>query len=177
MNLATTLSSTLMIVAPHEVQAIAVPILRQYAPETLIRVPAHITILYPFVPVEQLDEASEILRQVCANIVPFDITLSGFASFPGVVFMKITDPQAIRNLFHHIFAAFPNYPPYGGRFGNELNPHMTVAEFTNEARQQASKMPAYDPISFQATRIHVMYGQPGIALPWITHSVIRLGSS
>jgi 2'-5' RNA ligase len=168
------LSTTVMIVAPHDVQAIAVPILRQYAPETLIRVPAHITLLYPFVPVEHLDNACVMLQEVCAEIPPFEITLSGYDSFPGIAFMKLADPEPIRAVFRRIFEAFPDYPPYGGRFGNELNPHMTVAEFTSEARQQATTMPAYDPITFQARRLHVVYGAPGIALPWITHAVIPL---
>jgi 2'-5' RNA ligase len=170
-------STTVMLVAPHEVQAIAVPILRQYAPETLIRVPAHITILYPFVPVEALDEACARLMDVCAEISPFDVSFKGFDSFSGIAFMKLADPSPIQAVFHRIFDVFPDFPPYGGRFGNELNPHMTVAEFTNEARQKEAKLPDYDPITFKATRLHVMYGMPGIALPWITHAVIPFGGA
>lgn len=168
------LNTVIMIVAPHEVQAIAVPILRQYAAETLIRVPAHITVSYPFVPVEQLDEAAYKLSQLGETIPPFTVTLDGYDTFPGFTFIRLADPEPVRALFRTIFKEFPNYPPYGGRFGNELNPHLTVAEFPNEVKQREAEMPKYKPITFPVTRLHLMYGYSGIALPWITHSVILL---
>ena len=39
------LTTVVMLIPPHEVQALAVPILRKYAPDTLTRVPAHLTVL------------------------------------------------------------------------------------------------------------------------------------
>jgi 2'-5' RNA ligase len=168
------LKTVVMIVAPHEVQEIAVPILRVYAPETLIRVPAHLTVLYPFVSVDLLENASSVLYDLCADIPPFNVTLSGYGSFPGVTFMQPVDPTPIQAVFNHLFAAFPDCPPYGGRFGNELHPHLTVAEFPNEALQKEAEFPDYNPITFTATRLHLMYGYSGRALPWITHAVIPL---
>jgi 2'-5' RNA ligase len=168
------LNTVVMIVVPHEVQAIAVPILRQYAPETLIRVPAHITVLFPFVPAEQLDDTANKLYQVCESIPPFEITLDGYDSFPGFTFMRLVNPEPVRALFRTLFKEFPDYPPYGGRFGNELNPHLTVAEFASEAKQGEATMPPYKAITFTTTHLHLMYGYSGIALPFLTHSVIPL---
>jgi 2'-5' RNA ligase len=170
------MATTIMITAPHPVQAIAVPLLRRYAADTLVRVPAHFTVLFPFVPLERLDSASQTVREICASIAPFDITLSGYDSFPGVAFMTALDPEPIQAVFRRIYAAFPECPPYEGAYGNDLHPHMTVGEFASEAEQEAAILPHYEPISFRVDRLHVMYGLHKVALPWITHSVIRLSN-
>ena len=169
------LTTVIMIVAPHEVQAIAVPILRKYAPDTLSRVPAHLTILYPFVGYERLNGACTKLRAICADIAPFEITMSGYDSFPLTAYMNPRDPAPILAVFKKIFAEFPECPPYGGSFGDELHPHMTVGEFRSEAEQRAAVLPTYAPLTFRADKLHVMYGIDREPLPWLTHAVIPLG--
>jgi 2'-5' RNA ligase len=166
------LSTAVVIFTPHEVQAIATPIMRQHALESLIRVPAHITLMFPFVPYVQLDEAAQTVVSVCAQIKPFDITLSGYDQFPGVIFMPPTNPQPIKAVFRQLFDAFPLYPPYGGAFGSDLHPHVTVGEFQNEDEQHAVWLPDYAPITFRAERIHLIYGIHREPMPWLAHSVI-----
>ena len=50
-----TLTTGIVIFAPLEVQAVAIPIMRQIAPESPVRLPAHITLMGPFVAHERLD--------------------------------------------------------------------------------------------------------------------------
>ncbi len=168
------LTTTIMIGAPHEIQAIAAPTLRQYAFETLIRVPAHITVLYPFVPFEQLDSACVTLRDLCAEIAPFDITMKGYNSFPDIVYMEPQDDTLIRALCQKVFSAFPDCPPYRGIHGNEPTPHMTVGEFASAEEQAAALLPDYEPVTFRAAQLHVMYGVDNSAMTWLTHAVIAL---
>jgi 2'-5' RNA ligase len=85
-----TLTSGIVIFAPYEVQAVAVPIMRQIAPESPVRLPAHITLMGPFVPYERLDAAAQIIKSICATIEPFEITLAGYGQFPHTVFMQPT---------------------------------------------------------------------------------------
>ena len=169
------LSTGIVIFAPYDVQVTAVPIMRQYAPETLLRVPPHITLMFPFVPYEKLDEAAQTLATICTRIKPFEITLSGYDQFPGVIFMKPANPEPIKAVFRQIYDAFPLYPPYGGAFGNDLHPHVTVGEFKNEDEQRTVWLPDYAPIRFRAERIHLIYGLHREPLPWLTHSVIAFG--
>ncbi len=169
------LTTAVVIVASHEVQAIAVPILREYALDTLIRVPAHLTLLYPFVQYEQLEAACQKLRAVCAEITPFDITMDGYDHFPTVAFMKPADPQPLREVFRRLYAVFPECPPYRGQFGYDIHPHMTVGEFDSEADRSAVPLPAYSPTTFRAERAHILYGIDEEALPWITYDVIPFG--
>jgi 2'-5' RNA ligase len=168
------LSTALTLLAPHEVQAIAVPTMRRYNAESFIRMAAHITILFPFVPVERLDNACDILRDLCASIEPFDVTMNGYNHFAGVAYMQPQDDKPIRALCQKVFAAFPDTPPYWGMHGNDPIPHMTIGEFASEAEQAQAILPDYAPITFRAARLHVMYGIDKVALPWITHAVIPL---
>jgi 2'-5' RNA ligase len=168
------LSTTIMIIPPHEVLAIATPILQRYGGDNLIRVPAHITVLFPFVPYEELDTGCDVVAGICRDVAPFDITLFGYGSFPGVAFMKPENPRPIQALFRQIYAAFPACKPYGGEFGDDLHPHMTVGEFASEDEQAAVILPNYIPVTFRAERLHVMYGVLKAPLPWVTHAVIPL---
>ncbi len=166
------LSTAVVIFVPHQVQAVATPIMRQYALESLIRVPAHITLMFPFVPYEQLREAAKTLKVLSTQIKPFEITLSGYDQFPGVVFMRPANPEPIKAVFRQIYESFPLYPPYGGTFGNDLHPHVTVGEFKNQDEQRVVWLPDYSPVTFRAERVHLIYGVHREPLPWLTYSVI-----
>jgi 2'-5' RNA ligase len=168
------LTTALTILAPHEVQAIAVPTMHRYCHDSLIRMAAHITILFPFVPIARLDSACDTLRELCASVEPFDITMNGYGHFPLVAYMQPKDDMPIRALCQKVFAAFPDTAPYWGIHGNDPTPHMTVGEFASEAEQGQAILPDYAPMTFRVTRLHVMYGVDKVALPWITHAVIPL---
>jgi len=173
------LTTVLMIVAPHEIQTIAAPIMRRYALDTLIRVPAHLTVLYPFVACERLPEACQILREVCAAIPPFDVTMSGYDQFPTAIYMKPVDPAPIQDVFRRVYARFPECPPYGGQWGDELQPHMTVAEFQSDYDMGAAlkSLPVYRPTRFHVDRLHVMAGIDHEPIPWLTHDIIPLAKA
>ena len=169
--------SAIVILAPHPVQRFAVPLMRQYCFDTLMRVPAHITILFPFVPPADLDAACSKLREIGSQIAPFDLTLDGYGHFPTVTYLKPANPEPIKAAFRAIHAEFPDYPPYGGAFGNDdITPHMTVGEFESQAARDQAVYPTYEPITFQVSRLHVIVGVNSEPIPWICYDVIRLGT-
>jgi 2'-5' RNA ligase len=171
--------SAIIIVAPHEVQTVAVPILRRYLLDELLQVPPHITLLYPFAAFVDLYEATTRVRKLCASVPTFEITLDGYGEFPGAIFMNLADPAPVKSLFQTLSNAFPQYPPYGGRFGPDLHPHLTVAQFEDESEQQAAfkKLPKYPPLTFTVMNVHVIYGASKSGMPWITYDVIPLGAN
>ncbi len=115
----------------------------------MLRVPAHITVLFPFVPVDDLDAVCPKLKQIYADFAPFDVTLDGYGHFPTATYLKPVDPEPIKALFRAVHAEFPQYPPYRGAFSSDdITPHMTVGEFKTEAERQAAEFPPYAPISF-----------------------------
>ena len=165
------LTTAIVIVAPHEVQAIAIPLIRQYGPNNLIRFRPHITLLFPFAPYAQLEAACATLYDLCATIPPFEVTLAGYGEFPGVIYMQPTDAEPIKQVFRQLYERFPDYPPYGGKFGNDLEPHMTIAQFDEHP---LVALPDYKPITFTVDRLHLWYGVEGADLPWLTYDVIPL---
>jgi len=171
-----TYSSALVIMAPYRVQAFAVSLRRQYSFDGMMRVPAHITVLFPFAPPDQLDQVTDHLHDLYADTQPFDVTLDGYGYFPRATYMRPLYPSPIKALFRRVHTIFPEYPPYRGAFGDDdITPHMTVGEFASEAERQQAVFPPYAPLTFRVRCLHLIVGVEHEPIPWITHDVIPLG--
>ena len=96
-------------------------------------IPAHATILYPFVPAQEIDDALlEDLAAIFARFPAFVFELSRLERFPeGVLYLAPEPPGPFRFLTEAVAAAYPPHPPYGGVFETVI-PHVTAAEGENE---------------------------------------------
>jgi hypothetical protein len=91
-------------------------------------VPAHVTVLFPFVPVEELDdEVFAELRLLFARRPSFVFTLPRVARFPDVAWLAPEPAQPFTRLTELVVERFPDYPPYEGVHETVI-PHLTVAE-------------------------------------------------
>jgi 2'-5' RNA ligase len=91
-------------------------------------VPAHITLLYPFVPTERVDDGLlSALRELFASQPAFSFRLTRVARFPDVAWLAPEPADRFSALTELIFARYPDYPPYEG-IHDEVIPHLTVAE-------------------------------------------------
>ena len=91
-------------------------------------VPAHVTILYPFMPPGELDPAARrVLAGIAATVEPFDVRFAAVGRFPTAVYAAPEPSEPFVRLTEAIVAAFPAFPPYGGAF-DEIVPHLTIAE-------------------------------------------------
>lgn len=90
-------------------------------------IPAHVTLLFPFVPAEELDETLfGELRALFAAQPAFAFTLTRLVGFPDQTIWLAPEPAApFRTLTELIFAEYPAYPPYEG-IHDEVIPHLTV---------------------------------------------------
>jgi 2'-5' RNA ligase len=88
-------------------------------------IPLHVTLLYPFAPPDQVDEAA--LTGFFAQRDPMTIALVGVAEWPGVVYAVPEPHEELLELTSALWARFPDYPPYGGEIA-EPRPHATLAE-------------------------------------------------
>jgi 2'-5' RNA ligase len=90
-------------------------------------IPAHITLLFPFVPAERLDEAlfGELRRLFAAQpAIPFSLTR--LVEFPDQTLWLAPEPsEPFRRLTELIFERYPDFPPYEG-IHEEVIPHLTV---------------------------------------------------
>lgn len=92
-------------------------------------VPAHITIGYPFVPFPALG-AHDLrdLRSLFGRYPAVDVHFRDFATFPGVLYLAPEPAEPFRELTRALVRRWPDAPPYGGRFGDEVIPHLTVSD-------------------------------------------------
>jgi hypothetical protein len=92
-------------------------------------VPAHVTVLYPFVPPVIVDaEVIDRLAAVFASVAPFVCTFDRCGWFDEDVLWLATDRDPeFRDLTNAVVDRFPDYPPYGGEF-DDLVPHLTVGD-------------------------------------------------
>jgi 2'-5' RNA ligase len=91
-------------------------------------VPAHVTLLFPFVPREQVDDALLAeLSELFASQPAFSFSLSRVERFPDVTWLAPEPAEPFRRLTELILARYPAYPPYEG-IHDEIIPHLTVAD-------------------------------------------------
>ena len=99
-------------------------------------VPAHVTVLYPFVPPAAIDASVvERLRRLLARHAPFECTFSATGRFDHVVYLAPEPAAAFRRVTDTLHADWPMHPPYAGSH-EEVIPHLTVADGAPEAELQ-----------------------------------------
>lgn len=90
-------------------------------------IPAHITLIFPFVPAEEIgEELVDELRGLFAAQPGFSFTLARVARFPEVAWLAPEPDEPFRRLTGLIFSRYPEYPPYEG-IHDDVIPHLTVA--------------------------------------------------
>lgn len=147
-------------------------------------VPAHLTVLYPFLSPGAIDGAVlASLRRLFAGFAPFDVTLDRVSWFDGdVVWLAPADDRPFRALISGAFAAFPDCPPYGGLIA-EVIPHLTIGDRDDRAalRAAAEAVQVHLPVATRVTQITLMAGPaPGnLSIPpgqWRTLATFPLGA-
>jgi 2'-5' RNA ligase superfamily protein len=101
---------------------------RERYDNALLGIPAHVTILFPFVPAEAIGEELLVeLRALFGSQPAFSFTLPRVARFPEIAWLAPEPDEPFRRLTELIFSRYPDYPPYEG-VHDEVIPHLTVGE-------------------------------------------------
>lgn len=91
-------------------------------------VPAHVTVLFPFLPPDRLDATIDAqLAGIAASEPRFDLRLERVGRFPDVVWLSPDPVEPFARLTDAIAARWPDHPPYGGAFETVVH-HLTVAD-------------------------------------------------
>ncbi|HEX4777989.1 MAG TPA: 2'-5' RNA ligase family protein [Acidimicrobiia bacterium] len=133
-------TGTLAALAPPGRRASALVVPVENAPPALDRlrarhdpsarqgVPAHVTVLYPFVPAGAIDETlGRGLRDVAAHVEPFPVQLTRAGTFGPLLYLAPEPAAPFVALTRVISARWPEHQPYRGRHA-ETVPHLTVAQ-------------------------------------------------
>ena len=91
-------------------------------------VPAHVTLIYPFMPPDGLkDDVRRRIEQIIAAEPAFPFQLTSVRRWPNVVYLAPDPAEPFRRLTSTLAQAFPEYPPYEGAH-QDVVPHLTVAQ-------------------------------------------------
>ena len=144
----------------------------RYDPSAAAGMPAHITILYPFVPARDVDEALEDEVAVIARtVLPFRLRLGAVGRWPDVIYL-IPDPAApFIRLTEQAQERWPEFPPYGGSV-DEIVPHLTVAT-GEEPPGLVSELERRLPLEGDADELRLAVQDP--SRRWLTRRRFPLG--
>jgi 2'-5' RNA ligase len=140
-------------------------------------VPAHVTLLYPFMPPDQLKEdVRRLLEGIVASEPVFTFALTSVQRWPNVVWLAPEPDDPFRRLTGALAAAFPDYPPYEGAHP-EVVPHLTVAQDVPDDWYAAAEhaLPAVLPIRDIAREAWLVGHTP--EQPWHTLWRLPLGEA
>jgi 2'-5' RNA ligase len=92
-------------------------------------VPAHVSVLYPFVePAQVDDDLVATLAAVLGPVSAFDCRFTRTRWFGKDVLWLDPEPaQPFRDLTAAVWETFPHHPPYGGAH-DDVVPHLTIGE-------------------------------------------------
>ena len=140
-------------------------------------VPAHVTVLYPFVPAALIDEAVlAAVREVVGSVPRFEVDLAAVSWFGDeVVYLQPRPAEPLRRLTAAVAARFPGFPPYGGEHA-EVVPHLTIGhDGPREVLAAAgARVEPHLPIRVRVGAVRLMTGSEA-AGSWRTVSEFPLG--
>jgi 2'-5' RNA ligase len=113
------------------VEPIVGPLRRQYDRAARLGVPAHVTLLYPFCPVQAVAGEIDALRNVCASIPAFPFSFTEVRRFPATAYLHPDKSERFAQITRTLAKAWPDYKPYGGAFA-DIIPHLTIADRVDE---------------------------------------------
>jgi 2'-5' RNA ligase len=99
----------------------------RYDPSARRNVPAHVTVLYPFLQLHEVDAGVLAqLGQIAAGVRCFDFSLSETRRFPVSLYLWPKPDTGFSALTDAVWRAYPDHPPFAGKFPTVV-PHVTVA--------------------------------------------------
>jgi 2'-5' RNA ligase len=125
---------TAVVVALPEALPVVQPWWGRYDEAAGFGVPPHVTVLFPFLPLDEIDGG--ILAALDGIVVGerrFGVEFASCARFPGVLYLEPRPDAAFRRLTAAIATRWPRAQPYGGQF-EDPTPHLTIAHTVDPAR-------------------------------------------
>jgi 2'-5' RNA ligase len=126
-----------LIIAVPEADPLVKALRDKFDPSAALGVPAHITILYPFVPPDKITpEVLTELRDLFARSPAFEFALPETRRFPDVFYLAPSPAEPFKALTQAVIERYPAYPPYGGEY-TDVTPHLTIADVDDAAQLEA----------------------------------------
>jgi hypothetical protein len=126
-------------------------------------VPAHVTVLFPFVPAARIDASlHEQLLAMFDGIATFDYRFDRVDRFgSATVFLAPSSANGFVALTDAVANAWPEFPPFSGAFA-EVIPHLTVGDglaagmADRLAAEVRVSLAAHGPVAGRASEVWLM---------------------
>jgi 2'-5' RNA ligase len=169
--------SALVILVP-EVEALVRQYRDRLGPSETERLPAHITVLYPFVSPDEIGPVvTTALCELFARFPPVTFSLVRVQTWPGVLYLAPTPADPFVTLTQAVAEQYPEHPPYSGTV-TDIIPHLTVAQIADHeqlarvAVELEAVLRSRPPIEVTASEVALMDNALG---QWQVRTVFRLG--
>ncbi len=127
-------TQTALIVPVPEVEPIVGRFRDRYDPAAADGIPAHVTVVYPFLPAQTISsDVIQSLSELFAGLLQFHAEFSEIRRFPGVLYFAPIEDAPFRRLTERVVERYPEAPPYGGQFP-QIVPHLTIAHVEDQVR-------------------------------------------
>jgi 2'-5' RNA ligase len=124
----TALRSALVVPVSEASEAVDAWLERTATAKPSAGIPAHITIVFPFVPARSIDdELIANLRAIFGRFETFTFTSSRALRFATVLYLAPEPPEPFVALTEAVISSYPEYLSYEGEF-DTIVPHLTAAE-------------------------------------------------
>ena len=121
------MSHTALIVRVPQAEALVGDLRARFDASAALGVPAHITVLFPFMAAERIDAAVlRGIRSALDGAPAFGFSLAGVARFAATAYLEPDPAPPFIDLTERLVRRFPDFPPFGGEF-ETIVPHLTAA--------------------------------------------------
>jgi 2'-5' RNA ligase len=153
--------SGLIIEVPEAEPAVA-RLRERFDASAALGIPAHITVLFPFMPPSTIDPAVLAeLADLFAAVSRFRFRLDHTDWFGDeVLWLGPRDPGPFRALTEAVHQAFPAFPPFEGQF-SDVVPHLTVGKGhpVTDLRAAEESVEEHLPVDGHATEVTLVTQQ------------------
>ena len=173
------MAESAFVVLVPEAEALVGNLRLRYDESARLGVPAHITVLYPFMEPSLI--TPEVTRE-CAGVLAaypaFAFVLGSVCRFPATACLDPEPREPFIALTSALVRAFPAFPPSGGKYPS-IVPHLTVAhgnaaEAESAAVAVAAGLRSSGPVSSACASVMLMENSSG---RWRPMHVFPLASS
>ncbi|RIX75938.1 2'-5' RNA ligase family protein [Acidovorax cavernicola] len=157
-------------------EAIAADLRRRFDPTVALGVPAHITLLVPFMdPARITDDVLARAQRVLQRTASFSFSLGKVGRFPETAYLAPEPAAPFIEMTRALVKEFPEFPPYDGAH-DDIIPHLSVAHGNALHAEEAAielqaRLLAAGPVQARCTEVTLIENASG---RWVDMDVFPL---
>ncbi|WP_331767093.1 2'-5' RNA ligase family protein [Embleya sp. NBC_00896] len=155
--------SALVLLVPDVERSVA-PWRERHDPRAADGIPAHVTVLYPWLPPADIGPADlDALAVIAAGQEPLELVFNRVGRFHRGLWLAPDPAAPVLRLTEAVTARWPDYPPYGGAYiddPDDIGPHLTLAlgQGPEELQALADEVTTRLPLTARVDRLDLVVG-------------------